>query len=247
MKNFKRIIATILSMVSMVGVVTYDTGAMEISNQVQISAETDTQKAEQLFNLVNEYRKLRHLKPFKTCSVMNQMANVRAKEIVGGIYISRGNNQYYNTIFDEYNVKPTAYNQNTYWGGIGYDSPEYALNELKQSERQNNNMLSTQYEYMGVGVYVDTSTNRTYYYQLFCTSSDLTEDVVTTTTTTITTTTPTTTTITTTEKTQSTTINGGLSDAELKEKYNLDVNKNGVVNAIDLMILKKYLLGDLKN
>ncbi|MGN1411681.1 MAG: CAP domain-containing protein [Oscillospiraceae bacterium] len=240
MRNVNKIIATVLSMVSMVGLVTYDANTIMIDNQIQVSAETDIQKAEQLFNLVNDYRKIRHLQPFKTCSVMNEMANVRAKEIVGGIYISRGDNQYYNTIFDEYNIKPSAYNQNTYWGGVGYDSPEYALNELKQSERQNNNMLSTEYEYMGVGVYVDTTNNRTYYYQLFCTSSDLEEDIVTTSVTTQTTT------ITTTAQTQSTTENG-ISDAELQEKYNLDVNKNGVVNAIDLMILKKYLLGDLKS
>ena len=241
--NYKKIIATILAMVSMVGVTTYGLGSVELNNQIEVSADVTTEKAEKLFDLVNKYRVENHLEPFKTCKVMNEMANIRAKEIVGGIYLNRGNNQYYNSIFVEHNISTFTYNQNTYWGGVGYDTPEDALQEIMQSERQKKNILSTQYEYMGVGVYVDG--NKTYYYQLFCTSDDLQEDIVTTTPATVVTTVSesiiTSPTVTTTD-----TIKDGLSDDELKQKYNLDVNKNGVINAIDLMILKRYLMGTLK-
>ncbi len=228
----------------------------EVGTQIEVSADTTTEseKATEMFNLVNAYRAENGLKPFKTCAIMQQMANTRAKEITGGNYLTRGSsNSYYNSIFVENNISTFTYSQNTYWGGVGYDSPAYAISEMKISDRQNSNMLSTAYEYMGVGVYVED--NKTYYYQLFCTSDDLQEDDVTVTTTTTTSVTTETTTTTTTENITTTTepittttaiTNATLSDEELRQKYDLDVNKNGVVNAIDLIILKKYLLGQLK-
>lgn len=266
MKNFKKIMAMALAMVSMIGVTTYGVGSINLNNSIEVSADTTTEKAQQLFELVNKYRAENNLKPFKTCSVMNQMATVRAKEITTGVYITRGdgdNKTLYNSIFTEYKINTTMYNQNTYWGGVGFDTPEYALEQFKESARQNANMLSNDYEYLGIGVYVEN--NKTYYYQLFCTSSDLKEDVVSsvtsqpTVTTTTTTTTPVTSsatvtttttvtqpTVTVTEPTTTTTIPTTSSTDDLLKKYNLDVNKNGVVNTIDLLILKRYLLGTLK-
>jgi hypothetical protein len=208
------------------------------------------------------------------------MAYVRATEITQGEYLNRADGSYYSSIFTEYGITTTIFNQNSYWGGVGNDSPEEAFNNFRDSSR--NNMLNTAYEYIGIGVYV--SDGKTYYYQLFCTSSDLYQYPDTTTTTTeesttepttteestteLTTTEESTTEPTTTEEsttepttteestteptttteeptTEPTTTTVSLSDSELMAKYNLDVNADGNVNAVDLLTIKKYLLGML--
>jgi uncharacterized protein YkwD len=227
--------------------------------------ELETVKAQQLLTLVNEYRQENGLEPLKNCDVMNTMAQVRATEITEGNYLNRADGSYYSSIFTEYGITTTMFNQNSYWATAAYDSPQTAFENFRDSER--NNMLNTSYEYIGIGVYSENG--KTYYYQLYCTSSDLyqypetttttttsettteatTESTTTTAETTTEATTEATTTIaeTTTEATTTTTevTTVSLSNEELKAKYNLDVNNDDGINAVDLLILKKYLLGIL--
>lgn len=236
--------------------------------EIQVSAdELEEVKAQQLLTLVNEYRKENGLEPLKTCEVMNEMANIRATEITEGDYLNRADGSYYSSIFTQFGITTTIFNQNSYWATSAYDSPEKAFENFRDSER--NNMLNTNYEYIGIGVY--TKNDVTYYYQLYCTSSDLyqypeittavnTETTIpldttdTTTETSLDTTTEppivtttevttTTTEITTTTTEQTTTVS--LSNEELQAKYNLDVNNDNGINAVDLLIIKKYLLGIL--
>lgn len=271
----------ILSVISTVGIATTNMGDFNVENTIQISADDNTSKAKELIDLVNEYREQNGLQPFKTCDVMNTMAYIRATEITDGNYLNRADGSYYSSIFTQYGITTTIFNQNSYWGGVGYNTPQRAFESFKENERNNNNMLSKSYEYMGVGVYVNDS--KTYYYQLFCTSSDLDKYVNNNDTTTVTsettattmeTTTNLETTITTTEPiiTSETTIATTteeittsfetvvtteevitslettiqtLSNDELKQKYNLDVNKDNDIDSVDLLILKKYILGIL--
>lgn len=262
MKLFKRVMLSVMAVatLSSVGLVTNTYSTAVLSTVQSYADDTATTKATELFNLVNEYRQANGLEPFKTCTVMNTMASVRATEITEGTYLNRPDGSYYNTIFTEYGVVTSSFNQNSYYGSVGYSTPKDALETFKSSERQNGNMLSTTYNYMGIGVY--EVNGKTYYYQLFCYSDTLTPDVETTTTNTtteattttaetiettaeLTTTTETATTTAPIETTTETTTRVTLSYDELKEKYNLDVNKDGEVNVIDLTILKKYVLGIL--
>lgn len=228
--NIKKIITFVLAftVILSVGSTTYNNESLSVMNTIQVSADNDTQKAQELLNLVNEYRKENNLEPFKNCDTINNMAYTRATEITDGEYLNRLDGSYYNTIFQENNVVTTQFNQNVYWGGLGYNSPEQAFEEFKSNERQNNNMLSISYNYIGIGVY--EKDGKTYYYQLFCNTSSLQEDTPQTTTETSVTTTVDTTTS---------------NNEELKDKYNLDVNKDGSINIKDLLILKEYLLGML--
>lgn len=235
--NIKKIITFILALtvITSVGSTTYNNESLSVMNNIQVSADNDTQKAQELLNLVNEYRKENNLEPFKTCDTINNMAYTRATEITDGEYLNRPDGSYYNTIFQENSVVTTQFNQNVYWGGLGYNSPEQAFEEFKSNERQNNNMLSTSYNYIGIGVY--EKDGKTYYYQLFCNTSSLQEDTPQTTTTE--------TSVTTTPIETTTTVDTTTSKEELKDKYNLDVNKDGSINIKDLLILKEYLLGML--
>lgn len=249
MKKIQKIMASVLALVSVIGLSSYDFIDYDIINTVEISADT-TEQAKKLFELVNQYRVKNGLSPFKTCDIMNTLATIRAKEITSGEYVTREDGSYFGSIFTENGITPKIYNQNIYWGGTGFDTPEHALEEFKSNERQNDNLLSNSYEYLGIGIYVQDG--KTYYYQLFCTSNDLKEDNSTSIETTITTTTSTpiettTTTVTTPpiETTTTPVTSNTLSDSELQQKYNLDVNKDGNINAIDVLILKKYLLGNL--
>lgn len=228
--NIKKIITFVLAftVILSVGSTTYNNESLSVMNTIQVSADNDTQKAQELLNLVNEYRKENNLEPFKNCDTINNMAYTRATEITDGEYLNRLDGSYYNTIFQENNVVTTQFNQNVYWGGLGYNSPEQAFEEFKSNERQNNNMLSISYNYIGIGVY--EKDGKIYYYQLFCNTSSLQEDTPQTTTETSVTTTVDTTTS---------------NNEELKDKYNLDVNKDGSINIKDLLILKEYLLGML--
>lgn len=263
MKLYKRIVLSAMAMAILpsVGVVTSTSNTTMLSTVQSYADDTATTKATELFNLVNEYRQANGLEPFKTCTVMNTMASVRATEITGGTYLNRPDGSYYNTIFTEYGVTTNSFNQNSYYGSVGYNTPKDALETFKSNDRQNGNMLSTTYNYMGIGVY--EVNGKTYYYQLFCYSDTLTPDAETTTTTNttteattttaetiettteLTTTTETATTTAPIETTTETTTRVTLSYDELKDKYNLDVNKDGEVNVIDLTILKKYVLGIL--
>ena len=270
MKNIEKIFISIMA-ISMVGTVVVSNAYPQLQHTFAVSESANgSTQATQLIDKVNEYRKANGLTPFKTCDVMNTMATIRAGEITDDNYTNRANGKYYSTIFEEHNITPTAYTQNVYWGATPYDTVDSAFEGFLENERQKNNILSKDYEYIGVGVVQKDS--RTYYYQLFCTSKDLKEDSTTTTTeatttevsdtTTEVTTTPTdvttttevsdtttevtttTTDVTTTTEVSDTTTDTTTSDA-LLEKYNLDVNKDNRVSTADLLILKKYLLGML--
>lgn len=246
--NIKKIITFVLAftVILSAGSVTYDNKNLSVMNTIQISADNNTQKAKELLDLVNDYRKQNNLEPFKTCDIMNSMAYTRATEITEGEYLNRPDGSYYNTIFKENNIITTQFNQNAYWGGVGNDSSKQAFEEFKSNERQNKNMLSMSYNYIGIGVY--EKDGKTYYYQLFCNTSSISEDNTQTTTVTtapIVTTTTTTEVSVTTAPTETTTIDTTTSKEDIKEKYNLDVNKDGNIDIKDLLILKEYLLGML--
>lgn len=262
MKLFRKMIVLVMALATLpsIGVLGSLPSTDIVSSVETYADDTDTAKATQLLELVNGYRQENGLEPFNTCQVMDTMASVRATEVTDGVYLNRPDGSYYGTIFTEYGVSTSTFNQNSYYGTVGYDTPEQAFESFKANDRHNGNMLSTAYNYIGIGVY--TLNGKTYYYQLFCYSDTLTPDaeVTTTTTTTetsttteatttttaettteVTTTTEDTTTVTTTEATTQVT----LSDEELRAKYNLDVNNDGFVNVIDLTIIKKYVLGIL--
>ena len=173
--------------ISMVGVVAVSNTYPQLQSIFAVSESTNNSKqAKQLIDKVNEYRKSNGLTPFKTCDVMNTMATIRAGEVTDDNYTNRANGEYYSTIFTEYNITPTAYTQNVYWGATPYDTVDSAFESFVETDRQKNNILSKDYEYIGVGVV--QKDGRTYYYQLFCTSKDLKEDSSDTTTDTTTTT-----------------------------------------------------------
>jgi uncharacterized protein YkwD len=260
MKLFRKMIVLVMALATLPSIgVLGNLPSTDIVSSVETYADdTDTAKATQLLELVNSYRQENGLEPFNTCQVMDTMASVRATEVTDGVYLNRPDGSYYGTIFTEYGVSTSTFNQNSYYGTVGYDTPEQAFESFKANDRHNGNMLSTAYNYIGIGVY--TLNGKTYYYQLFCYSDTLVPDAEVTTTATetsttteatttttaettteVTTTTEDTTTVTTTEATTQVT----LSDEELRAKYNLDVNNDGFVNVIDLTIIKKYVLGIL--
>jgi hypothetical protein len=201
---------------------------------------------------------------------MNSLAQQRAKEQEEtGMSHTRPNGERYNTIFADNGVARGLTAENLFMT-TGSIDPQVALSYWKTSSGHNTNMLGD-FEYVGVSViYIDGAY---YWLQLFCNSDDpqitdnaylvtkeditpVTTTEATTTTTPVTTTTETTTTTTELEtelETSTATSTEPATEVELPTSSETtnnfvngvygDMDGNGEVNVMDLLLLKKLLLG----
>lgn len=227
-----------------------------------IDSEEYNQRVKEMVYYLNEYRESMGLTPLKTCDTMNSLAQQRASEQkLTGMSHTRPNGDKYNTIFADNGVTKGISAENLFMTSGSID-PQVAISYWKTSEGHNANMLGD-FEYVGVSaIYIDGAY---YWLQLFCTSDDpqitdnaylvTKEDITPVTTTEATTTTvPVTTTteaITTTTEVETST--EPVTETELltsSETTNNfvngvygDMDGDGDVNVMDLLLLKKLILG----
>lgn len=173
--------------------------------------------------LVNQYRAENGLEPYKVSPKLMEFAKLRASEQeTTGTSHTRPDGSNWPTIFSENGVKYSLIQENV-GGGTQSSASDcnVMLNQWKQSEGHNANLLG-ECEYIGVGV--DYYDGRCYWVQLFCSSTDekITDGAYTITA----------------EPNVTTTTEPTVAIPD----ENYDVNKDGTVNVIDLILLKKYLL-----
>jgi uncharacterized protein YkwD len=224
------------------------------------SEEEYYDRVNEMIYLLNQYRVSMGLPELLTCDTMNELARVRASEQeLTDMSHTRPDESKYSTIFSEYNVSVGLSAENLF-KGVYVSDAQFAMNTWKNSEGHNTNMLGN-YTYVGVGT---LKLGDTYYWlQLFCNSTDpsitdnaylaempveTTTEATTTeaTTTEATTTAETTTEATTTTETTTITQEETTTEATTNPAYNdcdFDVNKDGDVNSVDLLLLKKRILG----
>jgi uncharacterized protein YkwD len=210
--------------------------------------------------LVNTYRVSNGLEPYKVSPKLMEIAKQRASEEEStGVSHQRPDGTKWSTIFDEYGVSCYNIEENVGGGSLVLAGvPSTMLDYWKQSEGHNANILSS-CEYIGVGV--DYYDGLCYWSQIFCNSDDSQisdgayilvsatddEDTTTTTTTAITTTVetttsePVTTTTTTTTTSEPVVTTTKVATTSIPTE-NYDINGDGKVNFIDLILLKKKIL-----
>lgn len=201
-------------------------------NSINVSAEENTingisestykQMVNDTIYLVNEYRATKGLSPLKTSAILGDMANQRAKEQeITGMSHTRPDGSSCFTIYDNYNVSWTALAENS---AMGQDTAESVVNCWKNSTYHNENMLGN-YQYVSIGI---TYYNGVYYWvQMFCSTDDekvinnaYIPDKISNNNPSDTTT--------------------SVEDTKMLKKG--DINEDGKINIIDVILLKKYIL-----
>jgi uncharacterized protein YkwD len=236
MKKTSRILATALAVAvtlpTTVGLVAKST---PMSNSITATAEETTistingieeSKYRKLVNeaicLTNEYRKSKGLSTLKTSSILGDMAAQRAQEQeITGLSHTRPDGTSCFTIYDNYNVDWTALAENC---ASGQTSAESVVSAWKNSEYHNLNMLGD-FEYISIGVAYYQGCY--YWVQMFCSTDDIkvTGNAYLT------------------ERVQSNA--SGSTTVETDENKMLqkgDINEDGKIDIIDLILLRKYLL-----
>ena len=118
--------------------------------------------------LVNKLRKEKGIAPLAGYSVLDKAADVRAKEIKVLFDHNRPDGTKYDTVYQEFNLKPSYYGENITYGMNKTSTVEDAFNNWKNSEPHLKNMLSANYKYMAIGYYgyTDASGNKYYYWEM---------------------------------------------------------------------------------
>lgn len=237
--KLKKIFATVIAMATILSLNIITEKPME-NTYMSILAEEDNinginesqynEMVTQTVYLINEYRKSKGLDPFKTSSILQSMANQRAKEQeITGMSHTRPDGSSCFTIYDDYNVDWWALAENS---AVGQTSPESVVECWKNSTYHNENMLGD-FQYTSIGI---TYYEGTYYWiELFCSSTDekITNDAyipqyVENDNSSLSTTVLTTSEIVTTTENQT-----------LKKG---DINGDGKINTADILALKRYIL-----
>lgn len=174
--------------------------------------------------LTNEYRQSKGLQPLKTSNILNDMATQRAKEQeITGMSHTRPDGSSCFTIYDNYGIDWNALAENS---AVGQTTPESVVDSWKNSTYHNENMLSD-FEYISIGItYYD---GNYYWIQMFCSTSDIK--------------------VTNNayipnklnnNSSQIITNNPDTSTEKMLQKG--DINEDGKIDIIDLILLKKYIL-----
>ena len=119
--------------------------------------------ARDVLNLVNKERAKHGLKPLRLENDLNQYAQIRAKECIKKFSHTRPNGTGFETVIKVKNYATVGENLQA-----GATSPEQVVYEWMHSPGHRANILSSDYEELGVGyVYDENSKYRHYWTQLF--------------------------------------------------------------------------------
>lgn len=114
------------------------------------SQEYDSTFASQVLKIVNEERSKAGLNELTMSQSLVAPANKRAQEIKQSFSHTRPNGTSYSTVLDEYNVSVRASGENI---AYGYNTPEKVMNAWMNSEGHRANILSKNFNNIGIGVY----------------------------------------------------------------------------------------------
>lgn len=119
--------------------------------------------ADQVFSLTNQERSSAGLGTLEADPTLNEMAMVRAKELVDAYSHTRPDGTNSNTIYEDFGADLTPYGENIH---KGVKTPGAAVNGWMGSAGHKANILRDGAQYMGVGVWQDDN-GRLYWVQMF--------------------------------------------------------------------------------
>ena len=135
-------------------------------NTTTVVGRYDAEASQQVFNLLNQYRVEKGLKPLQPAnSQLQAAANIRAAELSYLYDHTRPNGQSCFSVYEYSNAENIAYG-----AGIGYQfSAQQVMNAWKNSPGHNANMLNTASNSVGIAAFKQTvnGITYTYYVQLF--------------------------------------------------------------------------------
>ncbi len=109
--------------------------------------------ATQVLILLNEIRVENNLNPFYTTDALQAAATERSEECLTEFAHTRPDGSSCFTILDEYDIFYMSAGENI---AYGQQTPQQVVNSWMASEGHRNNILSTSYSYVGIGVAEDT-------------------------------------------------------------------------------------------
>ncbi len=229
-----------------------------------VFAESNTMDVEMFVEVasaqINQMRIQNGLAPISTAPLLQKMCGQRAEELATLYAHSRPNGSPWYTVLGEYGVDMNCMAGENI--AAGYDTPESVVEGWMNSEGHRRNILNESYDYFAIGVcYKENDPDYYFYYWdlIFLSSENTFENeyipdlstvthiaTTTETTTEMTTTTETTTEATTTIEatTETTTMTTETTAIEDKINYG-DCNLDGKVDLLDMILLQKYLSGQI--
>lgn len=134
---------------------------------VGISAADTNGFTAEVVKLVNQERSRRGLRELKMFPKLNYAANIRAKETAVKWDHVRPDGRAASTVCDDLGIRYGHLGENI---AYGQNTPASVMNSWMNSEAHRNNILSSDYQYIGVGVAV--SGGRVYWTQYFIGTSE---------------------------------------------------------------------------
>lgn len=169
--KFNKVLAGILSLSVMC------TGFYYMPDK-SIAANADllySEFASQVLSLVNAEREKEGIAPLKLSYNLSYASSERADELVVSYSHDRPDNSDWFTILDDYEVKYIAAAENI---ANGYSSPELAVaGWMSSTKGHRENILNTEYEYIGIGIAYSQETDTYYWEQLFTSGDDPDSDI----------------------------------------------------------------------
>lgn len=173
MKKLLSIAAALV--IAAVGVVHTPAIAADVSGSVSVSYKSATEAdladyANKVAVLVNTERRKNGLPELRVLPVLQNAAQKRADEITQEFAHTRPDGSSCFTVLEEYGLKYYYVGENI---AAGQTSPENVMNAWMNSEGHRNNILHTEFMYIGVGVTLKNG--RLYWSQLFLKYNDFPE------------------------------------------------------------------------
>ena len=132
------------------------------SAKISNNTQTNNSYQQQVIDLVNKERKAAGLSALTTTSKLESAAMHRAKEIVKTFSHTRPDGTSFYTVLEEYGITYNACGENIAWG---QRTPEEVMNDWMNSEGHRRNIMSSNYNKIGIGYYVVNNT--AYWVQIF--------------------------------------------------------------------------------
>lgn len=140
----------------------YGSNSSIVSAKISNQTQTNKSYQQQVIDLVNKERKAAGLSSLTTTSKLESAAMHRAKETVEIFSHTRPDGTSFYTVLGEYGITYNACGENIAWG---QRTPEAVMNAWMNSDGHRKNIMSSNFNKIGIGYYVVNNTP--YWVQIF--------------------------------------------------------------------------------
>jgi uncharacterized protein YkwD len=125
---------------------------------------TDSDVANAILTLVNNYRAQNNLPALQLNDGLNQAAQIRAQELLQSFSHTRPDGRSFYSVLEDLNISYSYAAENVAYGLNQYSTAQEVFNGWINSEGHRANILSDKAKYLGVGLYTTSTDKGTYYY-----------------------------------------------------------------------------------